>query len=169
MSCDDAGSKTQHQKCVSKKCVGVGESNLCGWRTPANGKTEWKKFGTQGLYIDVNTSWCSFPAGSLPQYVVSLQNANRSPFFGLFRGSVSLLRYSRDSFRAVVWLTTMAGAGHGALLGFARKYTHAFIYAYTHAFIYAYIRSHIHTFMHSYTHTVHYCIHILTQVSTGGG
>jgi hypothetical protein len=112
----------QHKKCKSTKCVGVGGSSLCGWRTPANGKTKWKRFGTQGLYVDVNTSWCAFPEGSLPQYVVSLENANRSPYFGLFRGSVSLLRYSRDSFRAVVWLTTMAGAGHGAFDHFARKY-----------------------------------------------
>jgi hypothetical protein len=55
--------------------VGVGPSQLCGSTSSTKqtdwfvNMTAWKKFGNNGIYVDIDTTGCSF--ATTPYYVVS--------------------------------------------------------------------------------------------------
>jgi hypothetical protein len=93
-----------------------GQSELCGDTTGA-GFSTWKKFGSLGLYLDVNTMYCDFK--KTPQYLTTVNGVNKSPLFGFMKGTTVMARSAKDSFRVIVYYPALTGYN---LVQYATKY-----------------------------------------------
>ena len=64
----------QHRRCNTFSCIGNGPPKLCGGTTPL-GETDWRVFGSSGLYVDVDTARCHFKT---PAFYVATLVADRN-------------------------------------------------------------------------------------------
>jgi hypothetical protein len=89
---------------------GAAESPVCGGVTPASA-TRWQTYGSHGLYLEVDTSQCSFAAqGGTPQYAFSVVGRAQDALFGYFTGSSALVRATPTGFVVVVTFEVLSAA-----------------------------------------------------------
>ena len=93
-----------------------GQSELCGTTTGA-GFTNWKKFGSLGLFLDVDTSYCDFK--KVPQYLTTVNGVNQSPFFGFMKGTTVMASTATTTFRVIIYYPALTGYN---LVQYATKY-----------------------------------------------
>eukprot|EP00937_MAST-01D_sp_MAST-1D-sp2_P004724 g4724.t1 len=100
---------TEHHACDKSKCrtvVGALPSRVCGATTPS-GPTPWKLYGNGGgLYVDIDTTDCGFPA--IPAYVCSV--VGQVAHWHL-SGSTSITGSSITGFRLIVMHPSIKGLG----------------------------------------------------------
>jgi hypothetical protein len=99
----------------------------------------WRRFGSDAIYMDVNTSACGFGAGwaqsaTPARYAVSVLGLDGVPFFEMMRGSVSLLRATPTSFRVLLWVPALRAryglryaAGRGSATGKGKPWRVAWV------------------------------------------
>jgi len=98
--------------------VGLLEGRLCGGSSLANGEWQaWSTAGTSGLYIDVDTTSCSF--GSVPKYVTAI---NGDSAHWQLVGVNAIYDATRSSFRVYLWHPLLKG---DYMLHFAKRYNWA--------------------------------------------
>ena len=59
----------QRRRCNTFSCIGDGAPRLCGGTTPL-GLTDWRAFGSSGLYLDVDSEFCHYKTP--PFYLATL-------------------------------------------------------------------------------------------------
>jgi hypothetical protein len=84
--------------------VGEGEGRTCGGTSKASGWKTWSKFGTSGLFVDVDTSSCNFEM--TPAYVSSVMGD--AGHFQLV-GVNSIYSATKKSFRVYLWHPVLRG------------------------------------------------------------
>ena len=95
----------------------IGSSHVCGATTPP-GSTAWQKYGSLGLYLDVDASYCNFKR--TPQFMANVMGVNKSPFFGYMRGTTVVQSASPTRFRVIVYYPALSGYN---LLDYSKTYS----------------------------------------------
>ena len=99
--------------CAQWECVGKGVPHPCGYRTQE--KTAWKRFGTTGLYLDVDTRACQFGG----RRIVYISSVTGEKAHWQLRGTASVAQAFGTIFRVIILHPSLGG---GSLLRAAAAY-----------------------------------------------
>jgi hypothetical protein len=99
--------------CNRYDCVGTGPSAVCGYITPPK-STDWKLYGTSGLYLDVDTRRCGFSGDT--RYVSNIITEGKTTW--QLTGASSISQAFATVFRVIVIHPTLTSK---KLLAAAKK------------------------------------------------